>query len=212
MRSRAGREHECKGDRQTHNHSIAFLHARARPSFRSDLRDRDSYDPWIGGVIGFYEDWRQYAARLADTIRPLTREQLDLTSGPHYWPIWAIASHTAGGRVYWLCHVLKEPGAETTPFVDPSGEGWEDHLDHPRTAAEVAGALDSSWKIVERCLESWTPEMLSETVDRVMNGKTQVHSRRSILMRMLSHDAFHSGEISAILGAHGLGAIDLWRR
>jgi hypothetical protein len=32
-----------------------------------------------------------------------------------------------------------------------------------------------------------------------------------VLMRLLSHDLFHSGEISGILGAHGLPAIDLWR-
>lgn len=88
------------------------------------------------------------------------------------------------------------------------------HYDRAMTglsAAEVVGALESSWKIVERCLERWTPAMLTETVDRVMNGKTQVHTRRSILMRMLSHDAFHAGEISTILGANGLGEIDLWR-
>jgi hypothetical protein len=30
-------------------------------------------------------------------------------------------------------------------------------------------------------------------------------------MRLITHDAFHSGEISEILGVHGLPAIDLWR-
>jgi hypothetical protein len=30
-------------------------------------------------------------------------------------------------------------------------------------------------------------------------------------MRMLTHDAFHSGEISQLLGANGLAEIDLWR-
>jgi hypothetical protein len=39
-----------------------------------------------------------------------------------------------------------------------------------------------------------------------------MHTRRSILLRLLSHDAFHSGEISQLLGVNGLPAIDLWAR
>ncbi len=30
-------------------------------------------------------------------------------------------------------------------------------------------------------------------------------------MRLLSHDAFHTGEISQLLSMHGLPEIDLWR-
>jgi len=107
--------------------------------------------------------------------------------------------------------VLKEPGAETTPFTDPSGEGWEDHLDQPRGAAEVVGALETSWKIAERCLDTWTPDMLAEEFRRVRNGAVQIHTRQSVLLRLITHDAFHAGEISMILGVHGLSEIDLWR-
>ena len=46
---------------------------------------------------------------------------------------------------------------------------------------------------------------------REIGGKTQRHTRQSVLMRMLSHDAFHTGEISLVLGMHGLNEIDLWR-
>ena len=30
------------------------------------------------------------------------------------------------------------------------------------------------------------------------------------MMRIITHDAFHSGEISLALGSNGLGAIDPW--
>jgi hypothetical protein len=30
-------------------------------------------------------------------------------------------------------------------------------------------------------------------------------------MRLITHDAFHSGEISLTLGSHRLGAIDMWK-
>ena len=39
----------------------------------------------------------------------------------------------------------------------------------------------------------------------------QVHSRASILQRLLTHEAYHCGELSQTLGIHGLPQIDLWR-
>jgi uncharacterized damage-inducible protein DinB len=164
----------------------------------------------VSSIASFYEGWRKANRRLIEGVATLSDDQLALRAGG-YMPIWAIASHTAGTRVFWLCAILKEPGAETTPFTDPGGEGWEDHLDHPRTAAEVVGALETSWKIVERCLATWTSEMLAEEFPRVRNGVVQTHTRQSVIMRMITHDSFHAGEISMILGIAGLPEIDLWR-
>jgi uncharacterized damage-inducible protein DinB len=164
----------------------------------------------VSSIASFYEGWRKANRRLVEGVTMLSDDQLALRAGG-YLPIWAIAAHTAGARVFWLCAILKEPGAETTPFTDPSGEGWEDHLDHPRAAAEVVGALETSWKIVKRCLATWTPEMLAEELPRVRNGVVRTHTRQSVVMRLITHDSFHAGEISMILGMHGLPEIDLWR-
>ena len=164
------------------------------------------------GLTPFYGDWRIYNGRLIGAIRSLSNEQLKLQATPGQWPIWAIAAHTAGARVYWLCGVFKESGAEITPFIDPlSGIGWEDDESTPRGSEELVGALESSWKIVERCLAQWTPSMLGDEFTRNVGGKTQVHTRESVLMRLITHDAFHSGEISQIIGMHGIPEIDLWR-
>jgi hypothetical protein len=73
-------------------------------------------------------------------------------------------------------------------------------------------ALETSDAIIERCLDAWTPDMLEVEVERVYRDVRSLHKRRSIVLRMLSHDAFHSGEISQLMGAHGLGSIDLWAR
>lgn len=165
-----------------------------------------------GNLTPFYGQWRAYNDRLVGAIRSLTDEQLKLRARPNYWPIWAIAAHTAGGRVYWLCGVFKESGAETTPFTDPlSGYGWEDDESTPRGSKELVAALESSWAIVERCLERWTPSMLGEEFTREMNGKVQKHTRQSVLMRLITHEAYHNGEISLVLGTHGLTEIDVWR-
>jgi uncharacterized damage-inducible protein DinB len=160
-----------------------------------------------------YADSTQYRARLVDGVRALTDEQLAISAGPGHGAIWALAAHCAGARIYWLCGVLGEPGAETTPFADPFSElGWEDDPDHPRSAPELVWALESTGAIIERCLDTWTPDMLEVEFERRYGEHVQLHTRRSVLLRLLSHDAFHSGEISQLLGAHGLPAIDLWAR
>ncbi|MGZ8515463.1 MAG: DinB family protein [Candidatus Limnocylindrales bacterium] len=160
----------------------------------------------------FYDRWPQYNRRLSEIVGAMSAEQLAIRPAPDGWPIWATVGHTAAGRVYWLCGVLGEPGAETTPFTDPlTGEGWEDDLDHPRGADELVTALDTTWSIVDRCLDGWTPAMLEETVERSYGDQRQVHSRASILQRLLTHEAYHCGELSQTLGIHGLPQIDLWR-
>ena len=160
-----------------------------------------------------YSDWTQYRARLVDGIRNLTDEQLAISAGSGHAPIWALAAHCAGVRTYWLCGVLGEPGADITPFPDPWADfGWEDDLEHPRSAEELVYALETTGAIIERILDTWTPSDLEVEFERRYGDFTQLHTRRSILLRLLSHDAFHSGEISQMLGVHGLPAIDLWAR
>jgi uncharacterized damage-inducible protein DinB len=161
-------------------------------------------------IAPFYADWQRYAGRLVDGIRDLPADALALGPSHDYMPVWAIAAHVAGARVYWLCNVFGEPGAETTPFPDPSGLGWEDDLDTPRTAEELVWALESSWRIIEGCLERWTPAMLEEVFERERGGRIQRHTRESVLLRLITHDAYHAGEIALIQGIHGRPQLDLW--
>ncbi len=79
-------------------------------------------------IAPFYADWSGYNRRMVEHLRSMRPEDLALEDGTRHWPIWAIAAHTVGARVFWLCHVLGEPGAEETPFLDPTGFGWEDDL------------------------------------------------------------------------------------
>jgi uncharacterized damage-inducible protein DinB len=160
----------------------------------------------------FYDRWPTYNRRLVDVVRAMSAEQLAVRPASDRWPVWATVGHTAGVRVYWLCGILGEPGAETTPFTDPlSGVGWEDDEGTPRGAQELVTALETTWRLVDRCLDRWTPPMLAETVIRQYGGQQQAHTRASIIQRLFSHDAYHCGELSQTLGIHGLPQIDLWR-
>jgi uncharacterized damage-inducible protein DinB len=158
-----------------------------------------------------YEMWPQYNRRLRDVIGAMSSDQLAIRPSPELLPIWATVGHTAAMRVYWLCAVVGEPGAETTPFAGEPGTDWADDLDHPRGADELVAALDTTFAIVESCLDRWTTDMLAELIERDYLGTIQVHTRSSILQRLLTHEAYHCGELSQTLGIHGLPQIDLWR-
>ena len=155
--------------------------------------------------------WPQYNRRLREVIGAMTDEQLAIRPAPDLLPIWATVGHTAAMRVYWLCDIVGEPGAESTPLWDGGTIDWADDLDLPRGADELVTAVDSTFRIVESCLDRWTPDMLEDTIERSYGGTTQVHSRSSILQRLLTHEAWHCSELSQTLGIHGLPQIDLWR-
>jgi uncharacterized damage-inducible protein DinB len=158
-----------------------------------------------------FDRWAQYDRRMREGVADLSADQLALRASPEHLPIWGLVAHAAGARVYWLCAVAGEPGADRTPWPGLTGEGWEDHPDHPRRADELVMALETSWSIVDDVLGRWTLEQLQDTVIRRYGDTEQVHTRASILQRLLTHDAFHSGEVSQLLGLHGLPEIDLWR-
>ena len=157
-----------------------------------------------------YEMWPQYNRRLREVIGAMTPEQLGILPSADLWPIWATVGHTAGARVYWLCDVVGEPGADATPFGAGAEDGWEDHLDRPRGAEELVAALDSTFRIIEGCLDRWTPDMLGDQIRRDYGEHTQIHTRSSILQRLITHEAYHCGELSQTLGIHGLPQIELW--
>ena len=179
-------------------------------TIRQEYLDATEGDMSTPTLRPFYGMWPQYNRRLRDVIAAMTDAQLAVRPSADLWPIWATVGHTAGGRVYWLCHVMGEPGAETTPFMDASGIGWEDDLDHPRSADELADALDSTFSLIEGCLDRWTPDTLADQIHRDYEGAVQVHTRGSVLQRLFSHEAYHCGELSQTLGIAGLPQIDLW--
>ena len=82
----------------------------------------------------------------------------------------------------------------------------------PEGRLSSCGRSTRTWAIIDRCLDEWTPAMLDEIVERVYADQRQVHSRSSIVQRLLTHEAYHCGELSQTLGIHGLPQIDLWRQ
>jgi uncharacterized damage-inducible protein DinB len=163
----------------------------------------------------FYGDWRLYNDLIVEALGAMSPDELALRAASDdplsstSWPIWAIAGHTAGTRVYWLSTVLGVPGSENTPFHGMN-DGWEDHLDQPHSADELVTAWTTTWAIVERALRTWTPAMLDEPMGRGPDGAGPHLTRRSLLLRHMFHEAYHAGEIAVIQAIHGRPPIDLW--
>ncbi len=158
-----------------------------------------------------YSRWPEWNRRLRDVVAVMTGEQLAIRPSADRWPIWATVGHTACQRVFWLCDFAGEPGADTTPFPDAGHDcPGDDDLEHVLDGAQLAEALDSSFRIVERVLDRWTVRMLDEVLRRPEWDDTWVHTRGSVIQRVFSHDVYHCGELSQTLGIAGLPQIDLW--
>lgn len=158
-----------------------------------------------------FSTWPVVNRRLREAVGGLTAEQLALRPAPDRWPLWAAVGHAACQRVFWLCDFAGEPGADTTRFTNA---GWscpgEDDLDHPLDATELVEALDSTFAIVERCLDGWTLQMLGEEIRRPEWGPEWVKTRGGVIQRVFTHDIWHVAEASDTLSAAGLPPITPW--
>ena len=158
-----------------------------------------------------YSEWAKYQERLRAVVATMTDEQLAIQPSPERWPLWASIGHLACQRVFWLCDFAGEPGAETTRFTNAVYDcPGDDDLEHVLSAADLVEALDSTFRIVESCLDHWTLDMLDEVLRRPEWDDSWVHTRGSVIQRVFSHDIYHVAELNEALGAAGLPQVDLW--
>ena len=130
---------------------------------------------------------------------------------PERWPLWATIGHAACQRVFWLCDFAGASGAETTPFTSAANNcPGDDDLEHILSATTLATALDSTFAIVESCLDRWTLEILEEEIRHPEWGGSWTQTRGFAIQRVFAHDVSHITELNETLGAHGLPQVDLW--
>jgi hypothetical protein len=158
-----------------------------------------------------YPTWPRLQRQLREAVAALTAEQLAAQPGPDRWPLWASIGHLACQRVFWLCVVAGAPGQEETPFPD-SGFNCpgDDDLEHVLSPQDLVAALDATFAIVERCLDTWTLESLADVIRHPEWGDDWVHTRGEIVQRVLMHDATHIAELNEAFTAAGLPLVDHW--
>src|SRR5512132_4495593 len=152
-----------------------------------------------------YSLWPGYNRALRDVVASLTEEQLAIKPTPERWPLWATVGHLACQRVFGLCDWAGAPGAETTRFTNAAWDcPGDDDLEHVLSSAELVEAIDSTFAIIESCLDSWTLEMLAEEVSHPDWPGDWTHPRAWALERSFAHDVWHIAELSDALGRAGL--------
>ncbi len=158
-----------------------------------------------------YGAWSKLNVGLRDIVSGLSAEDLLTRPSSDRWPIWATVGHLACQRVFWLCDFAGEPGKESTRFTDAAFDcPGDDDLVNVLGPKELAEALDSTYRIIDRCLDTWTLDRLDDVLRRPEWGPDWVHSRGSVLQRVFAHDAWHAGQVSLILGMAGLPQPDVW--
>lgn len=159
----------------------------------------------------FYSSWPRLDERLGAAVAGLSQDHLAAQPAPDKWPLWATVGHLACQRVFWLCDFAGEPGADTTPFTNAAFvcPGDED-LENVLSADELVAALRSTFRIVERCLDTWTIASLAETIRRPEFGPDWVMTRGEVIQRVHDHDVWHAAHASLTLSANGLERLDVW--
>lgn len=165
------------------------------------------------------DGWANHQRLLVQALRDLTDDQLTFRTAPHQWTVWQLAGHLAGSRAYWFHDVLGEGdpttrdlfrvAQSTIPDVPLEDAGWEDDEDHPRGSAEIIDALERTWTMIDDGLRRWGPVDLTTEFTRRRRSGTQTFTRGWVIWHVAEHDIHHGGEISQILGSHGVTGLDL---
>jgi uncharacterized damage-inducible protein DinB len=150
----------------------------------------------------FYDGWAEQQKRIVDSIRPLSLEQMRLRPTPTEWPIWRLASNIAGGRLYWLCSMLKRDDLGVS--IDEWGRWWDDAAPQPG-GGELVRALERTWAVVEHCLDGWSlDDMNAGITSQDARGQLSTFTPAWVINRLMSHEYHHGSEIALILRMHGL--------
>ncbi len=152
-----------------------------------------------------YENWRGYQDKLRDCIAPLTNEQLVLQPAAHMWPLRQLVQHIISVRAGWFSGTLQEDDTAMHAYM-----AWGQRESPTRSAAELVRGLDETWAFIAARVQRWTPADYATTFpDEAADGQTVEVSRSWVVYHVLEHDLHHGGEISLILGMHGLRTPDL---
>ena len=86
----------------------------------------------------------------------------------------------------------------------------DDDLENVLDVDQLVAALDSTFRIIEGCLDRWTLEMLGEEIRRPEFGPDWVHLRGAVIQRVFTHDVWHTEEVNEAPRRAGLPLIELW--
>src|SRR5215467_2168264 len=159
-----------------------------------------------------YRGWDLYQQQLITAVAPLSPDQLSLRPAPQLRALGPQVAHMIATRARWLYLDLKEGGSELDALMGWDGwraqTGWDGPPPPARSAAELVGGLETTWRVIHAALERWTIADLEEVFPPTFSGEDGF-TRQFVIWHLIEHDLHHGGELSIVLGMHGLTAPEL---
>jgi uncharacterized damage-inducible protein DinB len=109
-----------------------------------------------------------------------------------------------GARARWFHQLMGEGGDEFAAL-----SAWDRPGQPARDAAELLHGLDATWTGMEGAITGWTPAEWARVFPSEPPYEDVIYTRHWVIWHLIEHDLHHGGEISIILGMHGLTAPDL---
>jgi uncharacterized damage-inducible protein DinB len=148
----------------------------------------------------FFDSWKEYQDHIAETVAPLTSEQLGLHAAPELRSVGENAAHIIGCRAGWFTHFLGEDGGADVKAM----ASWDEPGTPAPPADDLVRGLKATWQLMADCLAKWSPADMEQTFPDEWDGKVVHLSRAWVVWHVLEHDLHHGGEISFTLGMHGI--------
>lgn len=152
-------------------------------------------------LAAFYQGWHDYQKLLTEALAPLSSESLTLRAAPHQRSLGEIVLHMVATRAGWFYEGMGEGGKE---FAELST--WDLEGAPQRTSAELVQGLETTWRIMQGNLARWTPEDMCYPYKVEEGNGSRIYTRQWVIWHLIEHDLHHGGEVSLILGIHGLQA------
>lgn len=156
--------------------------------------------PYLSSI---YSNWKNYQDLLISALKPLSPEQLALRPASTLRSIGEIAKHMIGARARWFYPLMGE-GREAFATLGT----WDRRGMPERSASELVTGLETTWQGMQDAIARWTAAEWGQTYPGDP-GDPQEITRQWVIWHLIEHDLHHGGEISLILGMHGLQAPDL---
>jgi uncharacterized damage-inducible protein DinB len=148
--------------------------------------------------------WEAYQQLLIDALRLLSADELALRLNHDLRSAGSIAAHIVGARVRWLREVLGEGGEELDRWAH-----WDREGAPIPSGAELAQALEDSWQPLKAGLERWQPRDYAQVITVEEDGQEESMTRGWVVWHLIEHDLHHGGELSFLLGSHGLRGVEI---
>ncbi len=87
---------------------------------------------------------------------------------------------------------------------------WDSPGAPARSAAELIAGLNATWQMMANALTSFTQASLDDVIAHTTrSGETRRFPRQGVIWHVIEHDLHHGGELSLLLGTHGLTGITI---